>query len=523
MKNKVQLITYVDRLGGGDVGALHGLLTGPLKDVFGGVHLLPFFDAIDGADAGFDPVDHTRVDPRLGQWDDVQRLAADVPVMADVIVNHMSSDSPEFRDFLALGDQSKFAGLFLEFDTVFPSGASASDLTTLYRPRPGLPFATFTVGGRRDGEGGGDGDGGGEGGAQRLLWTTFTAKQIDIDVSHPLGRSYLESILRTLAAAGVTMVRLDAVGYAVKRAGTDSFMTPETFAFIDEFTQSARGYGLEVLVEVHSHFQQQIAIAERVDCVYDFALPPLVLHAVYFKTATALARWITIRPNNAVTVLDTHDGIGIIDIGAQNAGGSIKPGLVPPAELDALVERIHSNSDGQSREATGAAASNLDLYQVNCTYFDALARDPSAYLLARAIQFFLPGIPQVYYVGLLAGCNDLALLRKTRVGRDINRHYFTPAEIDAALAEPLVQDLLTLIKLRNTHAAFDGTFAAVLLTDQVLQLTWQVEAETTQSAEPPRAATQLQLTADFATLNWHIKATDHGQSTTLDFISTRTA
>ena len=499
MKNKVQLITYVDRLGGGGVGTLHGLLTGPLKDVFGGVHLLPFFDAIDGADAGFDPVDHTRVDPRLGQWRDIRRLAADIPVMADVIVNHMSSDSPEFRDFLARGDQSKFAGLFLEFDTVFPSGASASDLTQLYRPRPGLPFTTFTVG--RDGEGS----------AQRLLWTTFTPKQIDIDVSHPLGRSYLNSILQTLSAAGVTMVRLDAVGYAVKRAGTDSFMTPETFAFIDEFTKSARGYGLEVLVEVHSHFQQQIAIAERVDRVYDFALPPLVLHALFFKTATALARWIAIRPNNALTVLDTHDGVGIIDIGAQNAGGTIKPGLVPPAELDALVERIHSNSDGQSREATGAAASNLDLYQVNCTYFDALARDPSAYLLARAIQFFLPGIPQVYYVGLLAGGNDLALLRKTRVGRDINRHYFTPDEIDSALNDPLVQDLLSLIRFRNTQAAFDGVFSATLLSDHVLQLTWQI------------AATQIQLTADFSALSWKIEITEHGKTTTLEFISTHAA
>ena len=503
MKNKVQLITYADRFGGGGVGTLHQLLTGPLNNIFGGVHLLPFIDAIDGADAGFDPIDHTRVDPRLGNWRDIARLAADVPVMADVIVNHMSSESPEFRDFLALGDQSKFAGLFLEFDTVFPSGASASDLTQLYRPRPGLPFTTFTIG--RNGEGHCEGQG------QRLLWTTFTPRQVDIDVSHPLGRSYLDSILRTLSAAGVTMVRLDAVGYAVKRAGTDSFMTPETFAFIDEFTQSARGYGLEVLVEVHSHFQQQIAIAKRVDRVYDFALPPLVLHAIFFKTATALGHWITIRPNNAVTVLDTHDGIGIIDIGAQNTGGSIKPGLVPPAELDALVERIHTNSAGQSREATGAAASNLDLYQVNCTYFDALARDPSAYLLARAIQFFLPGIPQVYYVGLLAGGNDLTLLRKTRVGRDINRHYFTPDDIESALKAPLVQDLLSLIRLRNTHVAFDGAFSAALLSDHVLQLTWQL------------AASQLQLTADFAALSWTIVATENDNATKFEFASTQAA
>ena len=103
MKNKVQLITYVDRFGGSNLSQLHELLTGPLKGVFGGAHLLPFFHKIDGADAGFDPIDHTRVDERLGDWSDIQRLAQDVDVMADVIVNHMSCESPQFLDYSAKG------------------------------------------------------------------------------------------------------------------------------------------------------------------------------------------------------------------------------------------------------------------------------------------------------------------------------------------------------------------------------------------------------------------------------------
>ena len=82
--------------------------------------------------------------------------------------------------------------------------------------------------------------------------------------------------------------------------------------------------------------------------------------------------------------------------------------------------------------ATGAAANNLDLYQVNCTFYDALGRRDNEYLIARAIQFFAPGIPQVYYVGLLAGVNDMDLLARSRVGRDINRHYYTPAEIGSS-------------------------------------------------------------------------------------------
>jgi sucrose phosphorylase len=458
MKNQVQLITYVDRLGGGGLAELHALLAegGALGGLFGGVHLLPFYFPIDGADAGFDPIDHLRVDERLGTWADVRRLGGELEIMADVIVNHMSSRSPQFQDFARHGSQSAHDGLFLTMDSVFPQGATEEQLLAIYRPRPGLPFTPATL----------------ADGRRRLLWTTFTAEQVDIDVTHPQGQAYLGNILQALAAAQVRLIRLDAVGYAVKRAGTSCFMTPDTFAFIERFAGAARALGIEVLVEVHSHHRQQIEIARRVDWVYDFALPPLVLHALYFGTATALKRWIGMRPANALTVLDTHDGIGIIDIGADAADRDGLPGLVPPDELDRLVEGIHQRSGGQSRLATGAAASNLDLYQVNCSFYDALGRDDRAYLVARAIQFFLPGVPQVYYVGLLAGHNDMALLESTRVGRDINRHRYTPQDITEALERPVVKDLLRLIRLRNSRPAFQGRFECQASDDDTLSLRW---------------------------------------------------
>jgi sucrose phosphorylase len=456
MKNQVQLITYVDRLSGGSLANLRELLSGPLNGVFGGVHLLPFFYPIDGADAGFDPIDHTRVDPQLGDWGDLRALTDDIDVMADVIVNHLSSDSPQFQDFSARGKASPYDGLFLTLDAVFPDGASEEGLLAVYRPRPGLPL-TYTQ--LANGE-------------RRILWTTFTAQQVDIDVRHPQGAAYLSGILRTFADNGIRMVRLDAVGYAIKKAGANCFMMPETFEFIGEFAAQARALGIEVLVEIHSHHRRQIEIAAKVDWVYDFALPPLVLHAFHFGTSRAIKRWIAIRPTNALTVLDTHDGIGIIDIGADAADRAGSPGLVPPDELDALVEAIHAASGGQSRQATGAAASNLDLYQVNCSFFDAMGGDARAYLLARAIQFFLPGVPQVYYVGLLAGRNDMALLARSGVGRDINRHRYTPGEVDAALHDPVVRDLIALIKLRNSHPAFNGRFSLLDTGDDELGLRW---------------------------------------------------
>ncbi len=454
MNNQVQLITYVDRLGGGGLRDLHALLCGPLGGLFGGVHLLPFYHAIDGADAGFDPIDHTLVDPRLGDWNDVTALSADVPVMADLIVNHLSADSPQFRDFSARGDRSPYAGLFLTRERVFPQGATEGDLQTIFRPRPGLPFTEMTL----------------ANGGQRTLWTTFTPQQIDIDVDHPQGAAYLDAILDRFNRSGVTMIRLDAAGYAVKRPGTSCFMIPETYDFISGLAARARARGIEVLVEIHGHHRDQIEIARHVDRVYDFALPPLVLHTLFKRDATALKAWLAISPRNCLTVLDTHDGIGIVDVGADRAG---RPGLIPPPELDALVETIHANSAGQSRQATGAAANNLDLYQVNCTYYDALGRDDRAYLLARAIQFFAPGVPQVYYMGLLAGHNDMDLLARTKIGRDINRHRYSPAELSSALGRPVVQALLGLIRFRSMHPAFAGEFAIGASSPRDLVLEWR--------------------------------------------------
>jgi sucrose phosphorylase len=457
MRNEVQLITYVDRFGGQTLAQLQALINGPLQGAFGGVHLLPFFYKIDGTDAGFDPIDHTRVDDRLGDWCDVAALSKSLEVMADVIVNHMSSESPQFMDYSKNGSASKYDGLFLTMESVFPHGATEKELLSVYRPRPGMPFTMTTL----------------ANGERRLLWTTFTPQQIDIDVRTLAGKNYLESIVRKLSQSGVTMVRLDAVGYAIKKAGSSCFMMPETFEFIKAFAQRGRELGLEVLVEIHAYYKRQMEIAKQVDWVYDFALPPLVLHALEFGRSKPLMDWIAQRPNNAVTVLDTHDGIGIIDIGADATDRVNNPGLVPPHELDELVERIHRNSNNQSRRATGVAASNLDLYQVNCTFFDAMGRNEAAYLVARSIQFFVPGIPQVYYVGLLAGENDMDLLDATQVGRDINRHYYTREEVLNDLNKPVVKRLLDLMRLRNSHPAFGGTFSSATPAANLLTLNWQ--------------------------------------------------
>ena len=447
MKNEAQLIAYVDRLPGGSFSELSSLLEGPLAGAFGGVHVLPFFHPIDGADAGFDPIDHTQVDARLGTWDDVKALTARTEVMADVIVNHVSRHSPQFQDYDRRGHESPFAGLFLTYSRVFPDGAREADLRALYTIRPTLPFTRHRT----------------ASGAEVVLWTTFTSEQIDIDVEHPQGRAYISTVLVRLHAAGVTMIRLDAVGHAVKKAGTSCFMIPETFAFIADLTAEARAFGMEVLVEVHGRYQDQIAVARQVDRVYDFALPPLILHALYTRDASPLKHWLELRPRNAVTVLDTHDGIGVLD--AQ--------GLLPAEDVAALVETIHTRSGGSSRLASGSVAGNVDASQINCTFYDALGRRDAEYLVARAIQCFAPGVPQIYYVGLLAGGNDVDLLRRSGTGRDINRHYYTAPELHEQLTRPVVQSLLALLRFRNTHPAFGGAMQLVPAPSDTVVLEWR--------------------------------------------------
>jgi sucrose phosphorylase len=457
MRNQVQLITYVDRLSGGGFRELQSLMDAPFAGLFGGAHLLPFFHPIDGADAGFDPIDHTQTDSRLGSWQDLRRLAEGRELMADLIVNHISSRSPQFEDFCRKGAASPYADLFLTFDRVFPKGAAEVDLLKVYRLRANLPFTAVQM----------------QDGSERLLWTTFSSGQIDIDVRSAAGEAYLDQILNRFQAAGVRAIRLDAAGFAIKKAGTSCFMIPETFDFIAGLTARAHALGIDVLVEMHGHPQDQIEISRQVDFVYDFALPPLVLHALYTHNAAPLKHWLTMSPRNAVTVLDTHDGIGVTDVGAVRKDERLLPGLLNSAEIANLVETIHQRSNGESRKASGTEAANLDVSQVNCTFYDALGRRDEEYLIARALQFFAPGVPQVYYVGLLAGINDMDLLRRTGEGRDINRHYYAAHEIEAELQRPVVRKLFELIRFRNTHAAFTGEFNLLPCSDQDICIEWR--------------------------------------------------
>jgi sucrose phosphorylase len=262
-------------------------------------------------------------------------------------------------------------------------------------------------------------------------------------------------------------VRLDAVGYVIKKAGTTCFVVePEIYEFLDWTVNVAGSFGLIVLPEIHDHHTTHDKLAKRGYWSYDFVLPALVLHALETGSASKLAAHLARSPKRQFTTLDCHDGI------------PIEPDLeeiLTHAEMIEVVELVERQGGNVNRLLSKSASAGVDAHQLNCTYYAALGCDDDRYVAARAIQLFARGIPQIYYVGLLAGENDHDAMSRTGDGRAINRHDFTDEEIDRALEKPVVQRILRLIRLRNSHPAFNGALEVESDTATSLQFHWRLD------------------------------------------------
>ena len=224
-----------------------------------------------------------------------------------------------------------------------------------------------------------------------------------------------------------------------------SGVEPEIWELLDEVREEAAKYDCELLPEIHEHYTIQMKIADHDYYVYDFALPMITLFSLYSGKSNRLAHWLKMSPMKQFTTLDTHDGIGVVD--AKD--------LLTDEELNYTSEELYKVGANVKKIYSSASYNNLDIYQINSTYYSALGDNDRSYLLARAIQCFAPGIPQIYYVGLLAGKNDIELLENTKEGRNINRHYYSLPEIDEEVKRPVVKSLFDLLRFRNTASAFD--------------------------------------------------------------------
>ncbi len=436
------LITYADSMGR-NLGELHKIINRHYKKAVGGIHILPFYPS--SADRGFAPIRYDTVDENFGSFEDIERLGGDYYLMFDFMVNHISAQSEFYRDFLKNKDASPYKDMFIRYKDFWENGEPTKEQTDLiYKRKPRAPYveAEFADG------------------STEKIWCTFCEEQIDLDVSKDITKRFINETLESMCGHGAAVIRLDAFAYAVKKADTSCFFVePETWELLYDIEKTVSERGCEILPEIHEHYTIPMKIAEKGFWIYDFALPVITLHALFNHTGKYLKKWLEMCPMKQFTTLDTHDGIGIVDV----------KDLIPDDEIETVKEQMYSRGANVKKIYSSEAYNNLDIYQVNTTYYSALGNNDKAYLLARAIQFFAPGIPQVYYVGLLAGENDIELMERTKNGRDINRHYYSAEDIDKEQDREVVRRLKELMELRNSHAAFglDGSISVTADGDRI--------------------------------------------------------
>lgn len=450
--NKIVLITYADSMGH-NLRELHQVLTQYFIGAVGGVHILPFFPS--SSDRGFAPKCYDKVDDKFGSFEDIEAISRDFPLMFDFMINHISRSSEYFQDFLLKKENSAYKNFFIRYKDFWENGEPTKEQVDLiYKRKPRIPcieaqFADNT---------------------SEKIWCTFDEEQIDLNVKTEETRAFIRKTLIDMCRQGASFIRLDAFAYAIKKPDTNCFfIEPDVWDLLNEAKEIVAPYGVDILPEIHEHYSIQMKIADKGFWVYDFALPMLVLHALYTGKGEKLLHWMQICPRKQFTTLDTHDGIGVVDV----------IGLLSEEEIEETKELLFTKGANVKKKYNTADYNNLDIYQINCTFYSALGNNDKSYLLARAIQFFAPGIPQIYYVGLLSGANDIDLMEKTRQGRDINRHYYDVGEIKDEMTRPVNQRLLSLMRFRNTCRAFEGECVTRQLNENEITITRTFENDET--------------------------------------------
>ncbi|MBK5015248.1 sugar phosphorylase [Pantoea sp. S62] len=438
----VVLITYADQFreaGKPTLSTFSRFYQQHLHSTFPLVHLLPFFPW--SSDDGFSVIDYHQVDPQCGDWQDIARLHQETRLMFDFVCNHMSSQSAWFRHFLAQDPG---------WDDFFISMPPATDLSAVTRPRTSPLLTPFKMA---------DGD-------TRFIWTTFSADQIDLNFANPEVLLRMVNVLLDYLIRGADYVRLDAVGYMWKTPGTRCIHLEKTHQLVKLFRAIADHVapGTVIITETNVPHQDNISYLgnghDEAQMVYQFSLPPLVLHAIHTGSARALRQWassLDLSSNDTTffNFLASHDGIGL-----NPARGILSEveivALVRDLALEGALVSYKNNPDGTTSP-----------YEINVTYLDALnseADDDATrlkrFLLAHAILLVFPGVPAIYIQSILGGRNHYDGVRAAGHNRAINRQKYDLQQIEAALAgdDWLRQQVYTrlgqLIQLRRRQPAF---------------------------------------------------------------------
>lgn len=450
-QDDVFLITYGDQFyedGETKLTTFNKMYQQFFSDTFPIVHFLPFFPY--SSDDGFSVIDYEQVNPEIGDWEDVQVMNRNARLMFDFVCNHMSAKSNWFQGYL--NNRTSYKEFFIESD---PS----IDLSMVTRPRTSPLLSEFV-----------DLDG-----KIRNIWTTFSDDQVDLNFANPKVLLRMIDVLLFYVDQGADFIRLDAVGFLWKKAGTSSIHLPETHKIIQLFRSIVEEVapGTILITETNVPHQDNISYfgdgTNEAQMVYQFPLPPLVLHAIRTGNTSYLQKWANeiYLPTEGVSFfnfLASHDGIGLNPIRGIIDETEILD-LVASIEKEGALVNYKQNPDG-----------SFSPYEINTTYIDALSNQSDEdelrlkrFMVAHSILLTIIGIPAVYVQSILGGRNYYEGVEKTGANRTINRQKYKASEICDSLLKSgsfrnqVYRELQELIQLRRSEEAFHPNCAMRVL------------------------------------------------------------
>ena len=538
ISNGVMLNAYPDSIGRNLSDIIKVLKKPEFKGVFSLFYVLPTFFNSD-LDRGFSVIDYNLNDELVSK-DDLKALEElNIDLKFDIVLNHLSVASPQFKDLLKHGDQSKYKDFFIDWNAFWEGNGKMGDdgiiipkeefLNKLFMRKSGLPILKVVF----------------PDGSEKPYWNTFYQKiiynklsvvdlsgvkeltldkaelicrrinsatqnnetietldfgdsnhlrneiiqvvnnnksylgQMDVNANSELVWDFYEETLQKVSDFGCKILRLDAFAYLHKEIGQSNFFNkPGTWDYLERIRKIAQKNNLMLLPEIHAEYGLHLhdEVADKGYYFYDFFLPGLTIHTLENANSKALITWakeIVSKGYKTVNMLGCHDGIPVLDLKGKEVKGCYNKGLLEDNEIEDVMSKIMERG-GRVKNLYDPSGKKISYYQVNATFFSALGEDEQKLLLARAIQIFMPGIPQVWYLDVFAGKNDYeAADRGGNAGhKEINRTTLTMEDIEAGLKKHSVLSQLELIRFRNTSTAFSGTIRINETSDKEIDIKW---------------------------------------------------
>lgn len=522
ISNGVMLNAYPDSIGTKFSDTVTMLKMPQFKDAFSLMYVLPTFFNSD-LDRGFSIIDYD-INKNLVDTQDLKDLnELQIKLKFDIVLNHLSVGSPQFKDLLQKGNKSIFKDFFINWNEFWDGYGEKNEddivipepqyLNKLFMRKSGLPILKVRF----------------PDGSEQPYWNTFYQQitynpiaiadlessidlshlqknqivkkinnaieqsldlstidfedsndlktkiiqiveqkrsylgQMDVNASSPLVWKFYQETLQKLNSYGCTILRLDAFAYLHKQIGESNFFnTPGTWEYLERIKQIAQLNNLLLLPEIHAEYGLHLhdEVANKGYYIYDFFLPGLTIHTIESKKSKALLSWVNeiiAKGYKTVNMLGCHDGIPVLDLKGKEVNGSYNKGLLEDNEIESIMTTIMERG-GRVKNLYDSSGNKISYYQINATFFSALGENNQKMLLARAIQMFMPGIPQVWYLDIFAGKNNYEAADNggSAGHKEINRTTLSMQDLEQGLKTEIVLKQLEIIRLRNTSNAFLG-------------------------------------------------------------------